>query len=146
MQKRFFLAVVLIAALQILNTGCSKDNDDDPPAAKTKTELLTTGSWKFEKIDPALAESYIACFTDNTITFSADGKGTNLDGTVLCTTSTNTFNWNFTDSETKLHLDATIVPSGSENFTIVTLNETSLVLKQDITSPVPATITVTFKH
>ncbi|MGZ5221823.1 MAG: hypothetical protein ACXWC7_17170, partial [Chitinophagaceae bacterium] len=65
---------------------------------------------------------------------------------VQCNPVTGNFNWNFTDGETKLHLDATLIPSGSGDFTIVTLNETNLVLSQNITSPLPITITITLKH
>lgn len=144
MQKKHTL-VALVSLFLAIGIGCSK-NDEDPPPPKTKTELLTAAAWKYDKIDPALAESFITCFKDNTITFTADGKGTCPDTGVQCTPPTGNFNWNFTDSEAKLHLDATLIPSGSNDFTIVTLNETTLALSQTITSPVPATITLTFKH
>ena len=145
MQKRLISLASLLILVAILHINCSKD-DNPPPAAKTKTELITAASWKFEKIEPALAESYIECFKDNITTFLADGKGTCPDSGVQCDPPTGNFNWNFTDNETKLHLDATLIPSGSGDFTIVTLNETNLVLSQNITSPLPATITITFKH
>jgi hypothetical protein len=145
MQKKSLLFALTFVALTIVIGGCSKDSND-APAPKTKTELLTTGTWKYEKIDPALAESYITCFKDNIITFTADGKGTCPDTGVQCNPVTGNFNWNFTDSETKIHLDATLIPAGSQDFTIVTLTETTLALSQTITSPVTATITITFKH
>lgn len=145
MIKRLVSLAGLFTLVAMFNINCSKD-DDPEPSAKTKTELITTGSWKFDKIDPAIAESYITCFKDNIITFTADGKGTCPDSGVQCTPPTGNFNWNFTDSESKLHLDATLIPAGSNDFTIVTLNETNMVLSQNITSPVPATITITFKH
>lgn len=145
MQKKSFLFALIFMTLVVVMSGCSK-SDDDSPAPKTKTELLTTGTWKYEKIDPVLAESYITCFKDNIITFTADGKGTCPDTGVQCTPPTGNFNWNFMDNESKLHLDATLIPAGSQDFTIVSLNETNLVLSQNITSPVPATITITFKH
>ena len=44
--KKHFLSVIILSCLMIANTGCSKD-DDDNPAPKTKTELITTGTWKF---------------------------------------------------------------------------------------------------
>ena len=145
MQKKLILLSAIFSFFLLINSSCSKD-DDPAPAAKTKKELITTGSWKYEKIDPAIAETYIACFIDNITTFAADGSGTCPDSGVQCNPATGNFNWIFTDNETKLHLDATLIPSGSQDFTIVTLNETSLVLSQDITSPVQATITITFKH
>lgn len=147
MQKRFFLLSALFSLL-VLNICCSKGGDDpapDPP--KTKTALLTAASWKYVKIDPTAAEDYIKCFIDNVITFKSDGTGTCPDSGTACTPPTGNFNWNFTDNETKLHLDATLIPAGSNDFTIVTLNETSLVASQDITSPLgPIKITITFKH
>lgn len=145
MQKRIILLSGLFSFFLLINSSCSK-NDDPAPAAKTKTELITSASWKYDKIDPAVAETYIACFKDNITTFTPDGKGTCPDSGVQCTPATGNFNWNFTDGETKLHLDATLIPSGSGDFNIVTLNETSLVLSQNITSPIPITITITFKH
>lgn len=145
MQKRIILLSALFSFFFLLNSSCSK-NDDPALPAKTKTELITSGSWKYDKIDPAIAETYIACFKDNITTFTTDGKGTCPDSGVQCNPVTGNFNWNFTDGETKLHLDATLIPSGSGDFTIVTLNETNLVLSQNITSPLPITITITLKH
>lgn len=146
MIKRLVSFAGLFTLVAMFNINCSKD-DDPEPTAKTKTELITKASWKFDKIEPALAESYITCFKDNTVTFTADGKGTCPDSGVQCTPPTGNFNWNFTDSESKLHLDATLIPAGSNDFTIVALNETNMVLSQNVTSPIgPVLITVTFKH
>lgn len=145
MRKSLVSIASLLLLVAIVNINCSKD-EDDPPPAKTKTELISKAAWKFEKIDPALAESYITCFKDNTITFMADGKGTCPDTGVQCNPPTGDFNWNFTNNESKLHLDATLIPATSGDFDIVTLNETNLVLSQNITQPLPMTITITFKH
>jgi len=145
MRKRLVSIASLLLLVAIVNINCSKD-EDDPPPAKTKTELISKAAWKFEKIDPALAESYITCFKDNDITFMADGKGTCPDTGVQCNPPTGNFNWNFTNNESKLHLDATLIPAGSGDFDIVTLSETNLVLSQNITQPIPMTITITFKH
>lgn len=147
MIKRLISFAGLFTLVALLNINCSKDDDPEPPAAKTKKELITTGSWKFEKIEPKLAEAYIACFMDNTTTFTADGKGNSADGAIACTPPTGNFNWNFTDNESKLHLDATLIPAGSNDFTIVTLNETNMALSQNVTSPIgPVAVTITFKH
>jgi len=145
MQKRLISIASFLILVAILHINCGKD-DTPPPAAKTKTELISSASWKYDKIDPAIAESYIACFKDNITTFIADGKGTCPDSGVQCNPPTGNFNWNFTDNESKIHLDATLIPAGSGDFTIETLNETNLVLSQSITSPVPITIKITFKH
>jgi hypothetical protein len=145
MQKRLIPFLSVLALVAILYTSCSKD--DDPPAAKTKTELITKAAWKYEKIDPAAAQSQIECFIDNITTFTADGKGTCPDTGDQCNPPTGNFNWNFTDSESKLHLDATLIPSGSGDFTIVKLDEINLVLSQNIDSPIgQVLVTITFKH
>ena len=147
MIKRLVSLADLFTLVAMFNINCSKDDDPEPPAAKTKTELISTGSWKFDKIDPALAESYITCFKDNITTFTADGKGTCPDTGVQCTPPTGNFNWNFTNNESILHLDATLIPAGSNDFNIVSLNETNMVLSQNVTSPIgPVLITITFKH
>ena len=45
--KKHRLFWAIMAALALVGfTGCGKD-DDDQPAAKTKTELITTSTWKF---------------------------------------------------------------------------------------------------
>jgi hypothetical protein len=136
-----FLAVTL-------HTGCSKsDNqEDETPKAPTKTELITKAAWKYEKIDPALAAGLIDCFTDNSTTFNKDGKGNSVENAKVCPTAAGSFNWNFLNNEAMLHLDAKIIPVGSNDFKIVTLTETSMVLSQDVTSPMPATVTITLKH
>ena len=46
MQKKHFLYVVVVFGLMVVNIGCSKD-DDNNSAPKSKTELLTAGTWKF---------------------------------------------------------------------------------------------------
>ena len=145
MQKRFLLLSGLISLL-IINISCSKD-DDPAPSQKTKTELLTAAPWKFEKIDPAMAAPLIECFADNIVTFLPNGTGTCPDTGEACTPPTGPFNWNFTNNESVLHLDASLIPAGVNDFTIITLNETNLVASQIITSPIgPVTVTVTFKH
>lgn len=147
MIKRLVSFASMLALVATLNINCSKDDDPEPPPAKTKTELISSASWKFEKIDPALADAYITCFKDNTITFTADGKGTCPDSGVQCTPPTGNFNWNFTDNESKLHLDATLIPAGSNDFNIVGLTEINLVVSQSVTSPIgPVLVTITFKH
>ncbi len=147
MMKRLISFMGLFALVATVHISCSKDDNEDPPKTLTKTELITKASWKFDKIDPALAESYITCFTDNTTTFTADGKGNSAEGTVVCTPPTGNFNWNFTNSESILHLDAKLIPAGSNDFTIVKLNETNMELSQSVTSPIgPVLVTITFKH
>lgn len=152
MQKRFFLFTGLVALLLIFNASCSKD-DNPPDTSKTKTELITSASWKFDKATTASIgdiSSFIdACFKDNTITFAVNKTGNVNEGTLVCTPSyAGNFTWEFQTNETILHLSAAIFTGGSTDFTLVSLNETNLVISQVMTiAPYPATtVEVTFKH
>lgn len=152
MQKQLrYLAFLLTAFLVI--TGCEKDKDPEP-SGKTKTELITQASWKFQSANSSLlgdisTNPLLACYVDNIITFATNLSGTVSEGTVVCTNpAPATFTWAFQSNETVLHLNFTLFQGGSPDFTIVSLNETNLVLSQSVTiAPYPAqTITVTFKH
>jgi len=151
--RKQLLQLSFIAFALIFIAGCGKDKDDPAPA-KTKTELITQGSWKFQSASSSLVgdisnQSVIACYTDNVMTFATNLSGTISEGTVICTSpAPSTFTWAFQTSETILHLSFTLFAGGSPDFTIVSLNETNLVLSQSVTFPgYPAqTITVTFKH
>jgi hypothetical protein len=146
MNKQLLTLATMLLLAATLHTSCSKDDKEEPPKEATKTELLTKASWKFDKIEPALAGGLVECFKDNSTTFSTDGKGVSAEGANLCTPPTGSFNWNFLNNETTLHLDAKLLPVGNNDFTIETLNETTLVLTQNVTTPVPATVKLTLKH
>ena len=47
MQKKHFLSVIILSCLIVANTGCSKD--DDNPAPKTKTELMTMSHLEIQR-------------------------------------------------------------------------------------------------
>lgn len=150
MRKQLLLIPTLILAMFILATSCGKD---DPVIAKTKTELITANSWKFEKATAAgmdvSSNSQLACYIDNVMTFSANGTGTISEGAVTCTTpAPANFAWSFQTSESILRLDFTLFPGGSPDFTIVSLTESNLVLSQTMTFGgfPPTLVQVTFKH
>jgi Lipocalin-like domain len=149
MKNQITTLFTAITALFIVAIGCKKDKDNNtPPTPKTNTQLITQSPWKYDKTEPSFAEAAIpACMRDNVITFTADGHASSPDIGVICTPSvSDTFDWNFLATETKIHMTAPIIPAGSQDFNIVTLNETNLVVSQSITTPIPATIIVTFKH
>ncbi|WP_276499961.1 lipocalin family protein [Terrimonas pollutisoli] len=152
MQKRFLLAVVLFSALQILNTSCSKD-DDEPAAGKTKTELLVKGSWKFSdaKVGGTSVSAFLqTCQKDNIATFAAAGTGTADEGATKCDPAdpqTNSFTWNFQTNETILFISTPLFTGGSSSFTIVSLTETELVVSQNMTiSGSTQNVVITFIH
>jgi hypothetical protein len=146
----------LFSFLLIL-AGCSKD-DDAPPTNKTKTELLTQASWKFEKAEAAtfgdVSNQIDDCIKDNIITFTATANATGTgiadEGTTKCgATQQTTFNWTLDNNETKLTSDKPLFTGGSGEFTIVTLTETNLVVSQQMTIPgipAPINVTLTLKH
>ena len=153
MQKQSTPLLSFIAIAFLLLAGCGKD--DAPPApAKTKTELISQGSWKFQSANSSLlgdisGNPLLACYVDNVMTFAANGNGSISEGTVSCSTALpSSFTWAFQSSETMLHLNFTLFNGGSPDFTINSLTETNLVLSQQVTqAPYPTqTITVTFKH
>src|SRR5436190_11949529 len=72
MQKKLILLAGIIAFFLFIISSCSKS--DNPPAAKTKTELITLSPWKFDKATASGAgdistNPLLACYTDNIITF-----------------------------------------------------------------------------
>ena len=152
MQKKHFLSVIILSCLLIANTGCSKD-DDDNPAPKTKTELITSGTWKFSdaKVNGASVASFLqTCQKDNILSFLAAGTGTAAEGATKCNASdpdSNPFNWSFQTNETVLFVSTPFFTGGSTTFTIVSLTETQLVLSQTITlSGIPQNAEITFIH
>ena len=129
-------------------TSCDK-NETPAPTPPTKTELITKSSWKFST---ALAGStdvsnapQLACFKDNIITFSTNLTGNINEGTNICSpTTAGSFTWNFASSETILHISTVLITGGSNDFTLVSLTETQLVVSQNY--PSIGVITVTFIH
>ncbi|HEX6190761.1 MAG TPA: lipocalin family protein [Chitinophagaceae bacterium] len=151
MKNRLTLWTISLFALLIVLPGCDKD-DDDPPTTKTKTELLTTGTWKFSTATSSgvdVSSQIPACIRDNVYTFVAGGNGSFNEGAAKCNSTdpqTPTFTWNFASNETVLHVSALLLPGGSNDFTIVSISETQLVISQVITIGIPMTVIVTLVH
>lgn len=151
MQKQVFPFIKLILAFAILVTiGC---NNDTPANPKTKTELLTQGTWKFDKAVAVgtgdITSQVPACLKDNEATFHTNMTLDATEGTTVCAPSyAGTYTWAFQSNETVLQLSAPLFPGGSPDFTIVSLTEVNLVVSQLMTiPPFPATtIEVTWKH
>lgn len=151
MQKRI-LAIVITLSATLFLASCGKEGDNTP-APKTKTELITSSPWVFlsasaNSTDVSSAPQ-LACFKDNTITFTSSTAGNITEGTIICSpTTAGNFTWSFQSGETIVRLSAPLFPGGSNDFTLVSLNETNLVLSQAMTIPPigATTIQVTFKH
>src|SRR5688572_6362673 len=148
--KRLFSFAIYSLALAILLAGnCNKDETPPP----TKSEMITSSSWKFEKATASgfdISAQVPACFKDNVISFSSNGSGTVSEGTLACTPQAPpTFTWSFQSNETVLNLSTPLISGGSGNFNLVTLNQTNLVISQDMIIPpssTPVTVVITFKH
>jgi hypothetical protein len=150
MKKQFLLASSTLVLVFLFLTGCEKESD--PAPEKTNTELITQSSWKFDKATSGGADvsAFVpACWKDNIAVFASNGTGTLDESTNVCSPSVaGSFMWEFQTNETILHLSAPLFPGGSNDFTLVSLDETNLVVSQNITIP-PAgaqNVEFTFKH
>ena len=146
MLSRFYFRISIITLIAVLISGCHK------AVVKTKAQLVTQSSWKFSKATANgtdVTANVTACLKDNIYLFVVNGTGTIDESTSVCSPSTaGTFTWSFQTNETILHLSAALFPGGSNDFTLVTLNETTLIVSQVMTiPPYPATtVEVTFIH
>jgi len=142
------LLIILLATAFL--TSCNKD-DSTPP--KTKTQLLTQGTWRFSAatVGGSDVSAFLqTCQKDNTMTFAAAGTGNVDEGATKCNApdpQSNPFTWSWQSSETILQVSAIFFTGGSNTFTLVALTETQLVLSQVITvSGTPQNAVVTFIH
>jgi hypothetical protein len=139
-QIKWLTATLLISFL----VSCGKE---DEPVVKTKTQLLTQSSWKFQSATASGTDisnnAAIACIKDDVITFTASGTGTITEGTIVCspTTATSTMTWSFQTNETVLMMSHGLFPGGSGTFTITELTETNLKISQNVTIP-PSTTAI----
>jgi len=146
MNKLAFFAIFCFTAL----TFSSCDKEDNPPPSNT--DYITKSSWKFSsaKADGSDVTGQVpACFKDNTMLFVANGTGTINENTTVCSpASPSSFTWVFQNNGTEINLSTPIVSGGSGVFTIVLLNDVSLVVSQTMTiAPFPATtVELTFIH
>jgi len=119
--------------------SCQKDENDDHANAKTKTELLTTGTWKYTGAtvkpaydyygDGAPTENIFAimkdCEKDDFESYKTDGVWEYNEGPSKCDPSYPqifSLPWNFADNETKLIL-------GTDEHVILELTATELKLR-----------------
>jgi len=148
-KNTWFLAIIAVLTLTVF-ISC----DPDEPQAPTQAELLASGSWKFQSATHATlgdisTAPQIACFVDNTLTFTTSNAYTVTEGSVICSPSTAAVGtWSFKPVDS-LQFSTSLVPGVSAGaFKIVSLTATNLVLAQNVVvAPLPsALVTVTFKH
>ena len=152
MRKQFaFLNVAFIASIFILSS-CQKE--DNIPVPKTKTQLLSQSSWKFKNATASgtdISASLQACQKDNIIIFAAAGTGTLDEGANKCNApdpQTTSLTWSFLSGETVLRVSVALFSGTGNDFTLISLTETELVVSILYTPPVGPSITViiTFQH
>ena len=155
MKKQLSIAFLAAAFGAMFLTSCSKK--EEPPAPKTKTQLISQSSWKFKSVTVGgtdASSATQACQRDNILTFGAAGGGTADEGATKCAPADlqiNLFTWTFANSETTLNVSNSLITfggTGNTSFTIVSLTETELVLSFLYTPPVGAfqTVVLTFQH
>ena len=152
MQKRMFSYALLILVSVAVIIACKKSSDNNN-TTKTKTQLITSATWKFDnaKVAGADISAFLdACDKDNTVTFTSNGSGTADEGATKCDAAdpqSVPFTWTFENNETTLQASAPLFPGGNGTFTIITLNDTQLVVSQDIdVSGSSQNAVITMKH
>ncbi len=136
-----FLILALLLFFLLLHPA---EKNDDPTAAKTKTELITQSNWKFKSATAGGTDvssgSFHACQKDNILTFIAAGTGTVDEGPTKCNSGRPSNNFIYLEfcqaNETALHISAPLFTGGSNDFTLVSISETELVVSTDYTPPV----------
>lgn len=156
MRKHLLLSSIAVFIAFAVISGCKKEKKEDPapppPPPPTKTDHLTKAPWKFDHATAGgidISNIINACLKDNIATFTSAGNATLDESAVVCSPSyAGTYTWAFQSNETVLHISGIIFPGGNNDFTLISLNETNLVVSQVMTfSPYPpTTVEVTFKH
>lgn len=154
MKKQFAFLAGIFAITLCLLLACNKDNNSNP-TPKTKTQLLTQSPWKFKSATANgtdvsnQAPPFDACRKDNILTFTSPGGGNVNEGATSCAPpENNSFTWNFASNETVLHVSQVLFPGGTNDFTIVSLTETDLVVSfpYNFSPSFTVTVVVTFQH
>ena len=137
-----FAAFFLIAVFVFVS--CKIDKNYIPATAKTKTELITMGSWKRTALisnpaydwnangvfDTNILNTMFPCEKDNFETYQSNGMVVTNEGATKCNLSdpqTWSVTWRFGDNETKLIWD------GNDVYTLLELTETTLKFQSTFT-------------
>ena len=148
MKKQLLSLIPCLAISILLFTKCQKE-DSPPPPSKTNTQRMTQSPWKFSAATVSgvnVSGSLQTCQKDNILTFITALTGSMDEGTSKCNSSdpqVNPFNWTFANNETIVHISAVLFTGGINDFNVVSLTDTQLVLSQMINSQ---TVVVTFIH
>ncbi len=134
------IALLLMITVTTTTLSCKKDKDENNNIAKTKTELITTGTWKLTAYTSTPAYDWYGngvyatdildalnpCEADGFDTYKINGILEINEGALKCNSmdpQTFTATWGFTDSETKIIYD------GLDEYILVELTETTMRLR-----------------
>ncbi len=154
MKKQFAFLSILSFMLLTVQIACKKSSSNSTPP-KTNTQLLTQASWKFQSASISgsdITSSLPTCQKDNTMKFNTDGSGVLDEGATKCNSSdpqTTNYTWSFQSSETIIHASVVLFTGATTNdFTVNTLSETSLVVQFTYTNGIGPvqTVVATFVH
>jgi hypothetical protein len=130
------IGLLVLISLPVYFLSCKKEKS---AKALTKTELLSSQPWKFDKATVAgqdVGSQIPACYQDNLFTLKADKTGSIDESTNVCTPSTaGTFTWRFSTSEDSLILSIPLVAGFSGAFKIDSISATVLKLSQTVNVP-----------
>lgn len=152
MQKMALCSGIVLLLTSAFITACKKDSDNNTNTAKTKTELITSSTWKFDNAKLGTTDIsgfFDDCEKDNTVTFASNGTGTIDEGATKCDDSdpqTTPFNWSFESNETSIHTTTPLFP-GTGDFKINTLSDSQLAVARDtVILGTTQSIVITLKH
>jgi hypothetical protein len=138
MKQVFQIVALPLLMISMMTTfSCKKNEDNGKSAIKTKTALITAGSWKRTAListpaydwnangvfDTDVLNIMFPCEKDNFETYFLNGLVETNEGPSKCSSSdpqTWTATWRFADNETKL------VWNGADEYTLIELTATTL--------------------
>lgn len=157
--KKISRLPVYFLAMMILFYSCKKEKS----TGSGNSQLITASTWVFSSAqidqnndgvgDVAVPPSVLTpCYTDNTLTFSANGSGVLDEGAAKCNPGdpqTVAFTWSFTNAEQSVNFSTSIFPGATGEFKILKLDASTLILSKMVTItgfPSQVTVIINFIH
>ena len=154
------LGLILLPLGFIIGTGCQKDGDGGT-TKKTKTELITQSTWKFDRagldldnngtIDSPLPAGVLqSCDTDGTLTFNSNGSGVGDEGPTKCDPAnpqTVNFTWSLKNNETVINFSNVLFGGLTGDVKLIGVTDSKLTLQKDVTNGgITVNVVVELKH
>jgi hypothetical protein len=150
----------LLPFFLLANYSCQKSSGGDS-TKKTKTELLTASTWKFDHagldldnngtIDSPLPGGVLQpCDTDGSLTFKSNGTGTGDEGPTKCNPAnpqTASFTWALNSNETVINFSGVLFGGLTGDTKLISVTASQLTLEKDVTSAgITVNVVVVLKH